>query len=132
VIKFVKSRNNKLFVNKPKETVIEHIMDDKTILAAIIISSVSCFLIVFIGISFFINKTHSDDIESYSTKSLSSDSTYYNENSIYYVLGDDGQIYQTIDFKDPVQQYFKHSVRDLNGYTSQSRKLNEVCFQNAE
>ena len=98
---------------KVKDDFVEQALEDKTILAAIIISSVSSFLIIFIGISIFINRENKTDKESYSTGSTSSNSTYlqYSTSDLgrqsstdyQYVLGDDGRIYQTIDFKEPSQ-----------------------------
>ena len=113
--KFMKNQKNKLFVNQPKETLAEEIVQDKAILVAIIVSSVSCFLIIFIGISIFINREDKTDVESYSTGSSTSNSTYLQnksdcEKSVSYVLGDDGQIYQTIGTPDS----YYHSVFGQN------------------
>jgi len=111
VEKVVKNPSNKLFVNMPKKSAGKEVLQDTTILVAIIVSSISCFLIIFIGISIFINREDKTDIESYSTGSTSSNSTYLQNQSgcekpVSYVLGDDGQIYQTIDFPDQCQYFF--------------------------
>ena len=121
--KFVKNQKSKLFVNLPKESLAEDIVQDETILVAIIVSSVSCFLIIFIGIIIFINREDRTDVESYSTGSSCSNSTYLQnksdcEKSINYVLGDDGQIYHTIDspyYRPYYYDYFLQNNQKISG-----------------
>ena len=98
---YQETKENQIFVNTPVDKVntIADAMNDKTILAAIVISSVSCFIIFFIGIIIFINRDSSSKSDIYSD---SSSSTYLkpqtSEDIRYppnYIV--DQAIYQTID-----------------------------------
>ena len=88
-------------MNTPVDKVdtIDEAMNDETILAAIVISSVSCFIIFFIGIIIFINRDSSSKSDIYTVYSDSSSSTYLqpqtSEDIRYYIV--DQAVYQTIN-----------------------------------
>ena len=99
-------KEKKIFVNVAKEvkSFDDNVFYDNNILIAIVISAVSCFIIIFVGIIIFINKDKKVNSEMYVGGSESSStylqySTNENENSTSdynYVIGNDGRIYQTV------------------------------------
>ena len=143
---FYDKENIKNFVNEPKEgkTNEESFLNDNPILAAIIIASVSCFIIIFVGISVYIHREKNVDSQVYTVGSDSSTSTYlqYSESDPQkhsktnnYIIGNDGQIYETIDINEVMPTY-EHSFANGSSWKNQNNlKLpfhDNKCYQNSK
>ena len=97
------NNDKEVFVNMPKEEMskMSDMMSDKTVLAAIVISSVSFFIIFVVGIIIFLNRDSSNQSDIYSAYSEASSSTYLKsprkELPYNYFVGEDGRINQTLN-----------------------------------
>jgi len=130
----------KVFVNSPVEKVdtIADAMNDKTILAAVVISSVSCFLIIFIGIVIFINRENSSKTDLHTVYSDSTSTTHLQAQlsegvrlPSNFVIDEDNRIYQTIDNYHILQNIDNyHTLQLSTGKQNWDRKnRNTLSYQ---